>query len=234
MIKNKNWKEAFDRCNKYNEFNIEKTISGYYRLMTGDRIVHDDSALDIRDEDEAYRYYSNYISSGGLLITDKVGVKMLMDYFKDYKGEELLDDICYMVYRNVVDRIEASHCILEDEGNDWFEGAYPMFKQRFIKMVSVNDDDEFNDTEDKPIIINSSGDGIKVYEVQLGVNLHTESFIVYANDEYEALEFVTRFLDKTGNDVFYENEEDAEEYPSDYFHVNGHFIRIDRFHISQK
>lgn len=45
------------------EFRIEKTISGYYRLMEGDNIYHDDSA----DEDvngtyeEAEAYFANMI-----------------------------------------------------------------------------------------------------------------------------------------------------------------------------
>lgn len=55
-------KEAFEIANASGKYEIERTLSGYYRLLCDDEIVHDDSAFeDVQDIDSAYYFFAELI-----------------------------------------------------------------------------------------------------------------------------------------------------------------------------
>lgn len=64
MILFDNGKESFDfyAGKTSNRYEVEQSISGYYRLYCNDELIHDDSAFeDVNEEDPAYYYFSEII-----------------------------------------------------------------------------------------------------------------------------------------------------------------------------
>lgn len=57
-------KPLFDEvCSKAkNEYSVEQSISGYYRLYKNGKLVHDDSACeDVQEEESAYSFFAEYV-----------------------------------------------------------------------------------------------------------------------------------------------------------------------------
>lgn len=59
-----NGKEAFELAisNARHSYEVEQSISGYYRLFCDGELMHDDSACeDVNEEDSAYFFFSELI-----------------------------------------------------------------------------------------------------------------------------------------------------------------------------
>lgn len=54
-------------CSKAkNEYSVEQSISGYYRLYKNGELIHDDSACeDVQDEESAYSFFAELIKEYG-------------------------------------------------------------------------------------------------------------------------------------------------------------------------
>lgn len=50
-------------CSKAkNEYSVDQSISGYYRLFKNGELIHDDSACeDVQDEESAYSFFAELI-----------------------------------------------------------------------------------------------------------------------------------------------------------------------------
>lgn len=55
-------KEAFEIANESGRYEIERTLSGYYRLLCDDEIIHDDPAFeDVNELESAYYFFAELI-----------------------------------------------------------------------------------------------------------------------------------------------------------------------------
>ena len=83
------------------------------------------------------------------------------------------------------------------------------------------------------ILVNSSSDGSRLFYIELADNLYVRSFKAFGYDESEALEYVCKYLDKKGIEVFYADPELVEEYPDDYIEIGGHYLQADMVLVRQ-
>lgn len=64
MVIAENGKEAFELAvaNAKHSYEVEKSISGYYRLLCDGELMHDDSACeDVNEEDLAYCFFAELV-----------------------------------------------------------------------------------------------------------------------------------------------------------------------------
>lgn len=64
MVFAENGKEAFELAtvNAKHSYEVEQSISGYYRLLCDGELMHDDSACeDVNEEDSAYYFFAELV-----------------------------------------------------------------------------------------------------------------------------------------------------------------------------
>lgn len=62
MITNITGKDLFDAVNESNQYEVRRSISGYYRLFKDDELIHDDPACeDVYDIESAYNFFADFI-----------------------------------------------------------------------------------------------------------------------------------------------------------------------------
>lgn len=64
MVVADNGKEAFELAisNARHSYEVEQSISGYYRLLCDGELIHDDSACeDVNEEDLAYYFFAELV-----------------------------------------------------------------------------------------------------------------------------------------------------------------------------
>lgn len=55
-------KEAFEIANASGKYEVERTLSGYYRLLCDDEVIHDDPAFeDVNEMESAYYFFAELI-----------------------------------------------------------------------------------------------------------------------------------------------------------------------------